>query len=458
MIHWNLSFFLGINRMNRAWNTLGLAIRCAQALGMHLQNVTPKLTDIEIDFRARIWYSIISLERVMTGVTGRPSMVREKDCSIPLPSLNYQDPLLAAARNQDQFQDMPSMDRRTGALTSASIAPESKDTINRPRLLIDAPVSIIYFRYFVELNALAQEVLLRLYNPEIRTLKWPKIQKIIHELDNKLVQWGSTLPRVLDSRVQSLDARNEPYQNAIGIFFSSVRMVINRPCLCRLDRKISNLSDKSAEASRESAAKCVHLARAVLTYLSGEPDLRKNDSGPLWWMLHHHLKRAITILLLELAYRSAHMPSEWEEILVDAKKGLKWLHALAIYSVAAKNSCITLSRLLLLAAQKVGGDTSDIIADFDQAQAPLSSQYDIPAADMFYPTYDTAAAGTYNPFNYPDSDFPNQGHFLGDLDMTGLDQYGFLTQPGFSSASQEGDEAVNMSGQQDDDTAPSYGF
>lgn len=454
MIHWNLSLFLGINRMDRAWITLGLAIRCAQALGMHLQNVTPKLTDAEKDFRARIWYSILSLERVMSGMTGRPSMVREKDCSTPLPSLNYQDPLLAAARDQDQFQDIPSMDLGTGVPISASVAPESKHMIKRPQLSIDAPVSIIYFRYFVELNALAQEVLLRLYNPEIRNLKWSNIQRLIHELDNKLIQWGSTLPRVLDSQVQPLDARNEPYQNAIGIFFSSVRMIINHPCLCRLDRKISNLSDKSAEASRESAAKCVHLARAVLVYLSNEPDLRKNDPGPLWWMLHHHLKRAITVLLLELAYRSVHMPSEWEEILVDAKKGLNWLHALAIHSVAAKNSWITLSRLLLLAARKVGGDTSDIITDFDQAQAPLSSQYDIPAADMFYPTYHTATADTWNPFNYPDGDFPDQGHFLGDLDMTGLDQFGFLTQPGFPSVTLEGDEAMNMSGQQDDDTPP----
>ena len=29
---------------NRAWSALGIAIRCAQGLGMHLKNITPKVS------------------------------------------------------------------------------------------------------------------------------------------------------------------------------------------------------------------------------------------------------------------------------------------------------------------------------------------------------------------------------------------------------------------------------
>ena len=396
---------------------------------MHLQNVTPRLTNAEKDFRVRVWHSILSLERVMAVMTGRPSMVHDKDCSVPLPSITCQDPPLTDAGHRDKFQDLTSMKYGSSTKASNSKGSLTKDFVNRPGLLASPPITIIYFRYFAELNALAQNVLFTLYNPNIRSLKWSEIQRRIQEFDDRLIQWASVLPKVLDILVPSLDTRNEPYRIAIAILFNSVRVIINRPCLCRLDRKIFNQSNQSAEASRQSASKCVHLARAILTYLPNEPDLKKNHSGPLWWMLHHHLKRATTVLLLELAYRSVHMPSEWEEILVDAKKGVNWLRALATYSVATKNSWVTLSHLLQLAAQKVGGDTSDVVTDFNSVQVPPINQYSSTAAEQFYHMYDPSAIGAWNPFNYPEGDFQNQQHFLGDLTTSEFDQFGLLREP-----------------------------
>lgn len=425
---------------------------------MHLQNVTPRMTVAEKDFRVRIWYSILSLERVLAVMTGRPSMVHDKDCSVPLPSLDYHDPLLAGVGYRDESQDLSSMGYGTRILAPASIAPMTKDFIKRPRLLTNPPISIVYFRYFAELNALAQDVLFQLYNPNIRHLKWSEIHRRILELDDGAIQWASVLPKVLDILVPSLDTRNEPYRIAIAILLNSVRMIINRPCLCRLDRKISNQSSKSAEASRESASKCVHLARAILTYLPNEPDLKKNHSGPLWWMLHHHLKRATTVLLLELAYRSVHMPSEWEEILVDAKKGVTWLRALATYSVATKNSWVKLSRLLQLAAQKVGGDASDIVTHFDQTQAPPLDQYGPPAAEPYYSMYDPAATGAWNPFDFSEGDVYNQQQFIGDLTTSELDQFGFLRGPEFPSVPARAGETANMPDEADDKTGQRYGF
>lgn len=66
---------------------MGVAIRCAQSLGMHLINTTPTLTQHQKDHRAMVWFSVLALERNITVITGRPSMIRDRDCSITMPQL-----------------------------------------------------------------------------------------------------------------------------------------------------------------------------------------------------------------------------------------------------------------------------------------------------------------------------------------------------------------------------------
>lgn len=416
----------------RAWNALGLAIRSAQALGMHLQNTTPTLTDMEIEIRVRMWHSILSLEHAINVMTGRPSMVHDKDCNVPLPSLNLQEALSQKATRSAEPYTVSSLDDK------GSSGPSSTFLSDRTFSLISVPpfktpMWVVYFRYFVELQALAQQVMTRLYNPQIRMLKWSEIHGKIREMDDELVRWARSLPTPFNILEPSLDMQYEPYRVAIGVLFNSTRATINRPCLCRIDRKLSNQSSHSVEKSQESASRCVHSARAILEYLSDEPNLDKDHFGLLWWMLQHHLKRATTVLLLELAFRSVHMPSEAEDILIDAHKAIRWLRALASFSTASKRCWTNLSRLLQLAAQKIGRNASEIVtSDFLQQTSP-SSHKDFDMAEPFFPSRDQAVPRAWDPMGYYGEDPRDQREPLGGLNTYELDEFGFLQNLGLSS-------------------------
>ncbi|MCJ1464608.1 hypothetical protein MMC07_003221 [Pseudocyphellaria aurata] len=410
-------YFMVTDQINRAWTTLALAIRCAQALGMHLQNTTPSLSDAAKEFRAHIWHAIVSLERVMTVMTSRPSMIHDRDCSVSLSSLTSQDQALTD---------------RTPESTSRGFGRRAPSPLTS------------YFRHYVEINALAQLVVSRLYNPDARHLKWSQIQQRILELDEKLVEWACNLPKTFNVQgpFPSNAARSkEPLQKSLGMLFYSTRTIIHRPSLCRLDRLIARQSDTSLTANRDMANKCVHSAQAMLAILPDEPELDTIYAGQLWWMIHRHIKRAGTVLLLELAFRARHMPSQSDQLLADAKKAVRWLRAMAQTSLPAEQSWIALSLLLKRAGQRVGGDTTDVIDPLNiqrqeqqrqrRRQSPVHRQQQQRSQPVHRGTTQLIAnvpapTEAWQPLDDAYSRDPQMpGRFFGDLETLELDQFGF---------------------------------
>lgn len=52
---------------NRCWNVVGLAIRCAQTLGLHLEHsVQKQKSQIEQEMRRRIWHSCVIIDRFVS--------------------------------------------------------------------------------------------------------------------------------------------------------------------------------------------------------------------------------------------------------------------------------------------------------------------------------------------------------------------------------------------------------
>jgi hypothetical protein len=54
---------------NRCWNTVGLAIRNAQSLGLHEEHIRQSQNQIERETRRRVWYSCFVLDRYLATVT-----------------------------------------------------------------------------------------------------------------------------------------------------------------------------------------------------------------------------------------------------------------------------------------------------------------------------------------------------------------------------------------------------
>lgn len=383
-------------------------------------------------------------------------MIKEHDCSVPPP-----------------LPSSTSDDRETGRASSGSLAYSSRDLESHSRspdssrhcleppepglVTSSSSDAKTYFFHFVGLHSLFQGILEGLYAPDSKHVKWAEIQRRIRKLDEQLSHWTATLPDFLEPKTHSHDPQTEPFRIALAIMSHSTRVLINRPCLCRIDRRIANQSEESVRKNREAANKCVSSAQMVITYLPSKHDPRLLRWSPIWWMLLHHIARATTVLLLELSYRAEHMPSEAEEILQDAKKAVSWLHSLAYSNAAAYRFWVTLSNLLRLAAQRVGGSTDDIAtaeseehlfnAIFASTVETTSAHYVPPNSAIFDPT----AWDPMNPMNL----FEHGGHYIpGDVPMGGLDHYDFYQQYGeqnlFPSASEINRMAVEQHHLRDD--------
>ncbi|SMR48120.1 unnamed protein product [Zymoseptoria tritici ST99CH_1E4] len=72
---------------SRCWNSAGLAIRMAQSLGLHVDQIGRKgNTQLEVQMRRRIWHTCIHLDRLLSMTFGRPSIIGHST-SVPIPSM-----------------------------------------------------------------------------------------------------------------------------------------------------------------------------------------------------------------------------------------------------------------------------------------------------------------------------------------------------------------------------------
>lgn len=339
---------------SRAWNVAGLALRCAQALGMHLLNKTPNMADSQRDLRLSIWYSVLSLERTITTITGRPSMIRDIDCSVVPPSDGKIDPdkhrMESTYNDSDETWSSRQRDKSgipAGQTWSHMSAPAVKGDPN-------------FFLRHVELSSIANSAVSKLYSSHIRHSEWSDVQLAMRGLNRKLDEWNDNLPERFDFEPTHTMSEVDPVRAAVGMLFHSTRVIINRPCHCRIDDRIADQSSNSDSFNIDSAGQCVASAMGILALVPDEPDPATIYQGPLWWMGFHHLKRAAAVLIQEVTLLSENAPVKGPNVLTDAKKAINWLHAMGTSSTPAHASWITLSRLLVRATQRFGGDLGNV--------------------------------------------------------------------------------------------------
>jgi len=226
------------------------------------------------------------------------------------------------------------------------------------------PTLALYFTEFTLLSTVTHDVMAMLYRPSAMLKTWSQIQSTMATLDKKLERWRSGLPSLFDFTKRQRDQQFNRQRMCLGFFYYSTKIIMHRPCLCRIEDRIPNESQKSKDFNRTAAATCVQAARGMLELIPPDPNPVGLYKVSPWWCLTHHLTQAATVLIMELFFRSEHMPHEAQNILADAKKVVRWLNQMAKESVSAARAWKHCNELLRRVAPMIGHDADDMPTGF----------------------------------------------------------------------------------------------
>ena len=155
-------------QFTRCWNTLGLAIRIAQSLGLHVEDakaVVGPVFSANNEAQRRVWYSLFILDRLLALQLGRPPAIHEGDFNVNLPI-----PIDIVDTTED------------------SMLPSQKDKAE--------PSIGHYFIALIHFSLIIGRALRTVYSPQ-RTDLGEDLLLAIDNLDQELDQWKTSLPRAL---------------------------------------------------------------------------------------------------------------------------------------------------------------------------------------------------------------------------------------------------------------------
>ncbi len=182
----------GSLELNRCWVVVGLAIRTAQGLGLHLDPLKFTSDRIEQEVRKRVWWGCFVLDSVLGMKVGRPTMPDGPGVEVGIP-LAIDDEFLS---NQDH----------------SLIQPQG------------VPSKMDYFTLVIPQCRLMEKILQTLYNcgsPGESKQKAkavadpPRLLALSIQLDGELVAWQANLPRHLKPGAQALEWHFERQRNIL---------------------------------------------------------------------------------------------------------------------------------------------------------------------------------------------------------------------------------------------------
>lgn len=79
-------FMQNMNRRDAAFLYIGMALRMAISLGLHQEVTGTDLDKCALEHRRRVWWSIYSLDRIVSVKSGNPLTIQDEDIGIAMPS------------------------------------------------------------------------------------------------------------------------------------------------------------------------------------------------------------------------------------------------------------------------------------------------------------------------------------------------------------------------------------
>ncbi|KAI9829405.1 MAG: hypothetical protein M1819_006342 [Sarea resinae] len=371
-------YLLSTNQINHAYNMSGMALRQSVTLGLNLRNEDKSQSEPSREIRSRMWWAVYSVERILGVMTGRPSGISEADCTTPLP-VPLDEELFPASERIYDHAGKPDLyptiiDPRSAevALPTRSSASHhsqmrrpssSSGTTHSPQpSRAKLASNALYFISQIQLSMLTQEILDRLYCPVTGAMSWAMVQSNMTEMEIKLEKWESGLPTDLAFSKEQAGEEFTQQRQCLAFAYYSAKIMINRPCLCRIERRMPRQSEDSKEFNRATAQACTEAAQQIMELLPDDVDpVQMYKSGP-WWCVLHYIVQSATVLMLELSFRSDHMPDQAGELLRSAQKSVQWLRFMSSENTAAHRAWIMTRTMLEKVAGHLGAGMHDVSA------------------------------------------------------------------------------------------------
>lgn len=301
--------------------TLGMAIRLGQGIGIHVEDSQAENGDVKTtvsqELRRRTWYSMYVLDRLLSLQLGRPPAIRNRDCSVRLPS-----------RIDDSEFDLVLNQVRKGTNRESSTGD--------------------YFIHVIKFSMIIGHVIRDIYRPFMTDYSDDMLART-DRLDAELLEWRKQLPRSLRfdrGHTFESSAVLRRQRNMLATKFHHLRALIHRPYLClpwlrRNDSSIGSLLERQSQRVVYSERICVEEAQATARMLNDVTDTKSLVEDFPWWQMISCLICASSILLVRRVFAfSATVEEKWErEILEeDADTCLKVFDALSTNSDAARRA------------------------------------------------------------------------------------------------------------------------
>lgn len=353
---------------------IGISLRFALAVGLHLRNEDPSLAQEKKEGLVRIWWGLHSIESLLCTLIGRPCIIPNADCTVPLPEV-------VTAKQSSGGE--PSSVRRPKRFKGQGLPLSFSRTSSQPsgRGPADQVAHDSFLGARVTIALIVQKALSKLYSPRASVESWEHIQQDIGSLTSEIDQWAVQAELAGLAPARSADDLGVERERLLLSFqYHSARLLICRPCLCRIDRRIRNQSEGSINFNQKTAEACIEAAQSLTGLLPDQPDLKYIYQQCPWWCIVHNIMQAVAVFLLELSFRAAHMSHYLPQISDSVRKLVRLLQAMSVSNAVAERAYKVVINIIKSGAPRVQVDISDTLAeDSRRAQSRMSSNTTIPA-------------------------------------------------------------------------------
>lgn len=183
-------YLLATCQTDRCWTTLGLAVRVAQSMGLHVEDELFSDRDRDLapqEKRRRVWYSIYVLDRLVSLQLGRPPAICDGNFNVRLPSRQSDTDLVDLTSQSDGHFEYWAGD---------------------------------YFIALIEFSKIIGKVFNRLYGPS-KLDDAASTLSTIDRLNFELLQWRSNLPRNLRFDLSHTFEKSTVYKRQVSDPFTT---------------------------------------------------------------------------------------------------------------------------------------------------------------------------------------------------------------------------------------------